>query len=258
MAEERSTQLTISLPRYEGPFDLLLSLIRRNEWSIDDLPVREITAQFLAYIKAAQNLDQELAGEFVETASWLVLLKSRSMLPVEGIEGPTPREELRRAVLDHTTLLAKSKFLRERYEGNLHPGSSGAPAGRQNSVIPASIDDHPTVEDVLEAVRRALEAARAAASLQTTDSESATVEEQLRWITSRLASFPVKTAISTQEWFAVQPTTTAQVALLLALLELASKGCVLLHQAADFGAIRVKALREIPVDPDEHSLATVG
>ena len=81
MAEENSAQLGISLPRYDGPFDLLLSLIRRNEYSIDALPVLEITSQFLAYVRTARDLDAELGGEFVEVASWLVLLKSRSLLP---------------------------------------------------------------------------------------------------------------------------------------------------------------------------------
>ena len=52
MAEERSTHLTLSLPRFDGPFELLLSLVRHNQWSIDDIPVLEITRQFLASVKA--------------------------------------------------------------------------------------------------------------------------------------------------------------------------------------------------------------
>jgi hypothetical protein len=99
MAEESSSRLTISLARYDGPFDVLISLIRRNEWSIDDLPVLEITRQFLAHIQAAEDedMDPELGGEFVETASWLVLLKSRSMLPSERNE-PLPKDELRQPI----------------------------------------------------------------------------------------------------------------------------------------------------------------
>src|SRR5271168_2119514 len=141
MAEERSTHLTIALPRFDGPFDLLLALIRRNQWSIDDLPVVEITGQFLAYIKQARDLDPELAGEFVETASWLVLLKSRSLLPTEDAQGPTPREELRRAVLDHATLAATTEFLRERYEGHRHPAGPGIGRGRQSQVLPPGPED---------------------------------------------------------------------------------------------------------------------
>jgi segregation and condensation protein A len=248
MAQDKTTELAISLPRFDGPIDLLISLIRRNEWSIDDLPVREITSQFLAYIKAARDLDSELAGEFVETASWLVLLKSRSMLPVEQIEGPTPREELRRAVLDHATLTAKTEFLRGRFERNLHPGSAGAPAGRRDSVLPPSSEEAPTIQDVLDAAFRAMEAARTASSFQNTDDQHVTVEEQIRWISNKLASVPVNSAVLTGDWFEAQATTGARAALLLALLELAHKGLVLLYQSGDFAVIRIKTLQQIPED----------
>jgi segregation and condensation protein A len=258
MAEEKSTQLTIALPRFDGPFDLLLSLIRRNEWSIDDLPVVEITAQFLDYIRAARDLDAELAGEFVETASWLVLLKSRSMLPVDEADGPTPREELRRAVLDHAKLAATTEFLRDRYEGNLKPASAGARPGRQNPVLPPSSEEDPTVEDVLEAVRRATEAARAAASFRGADHEDVTVESQISWISNQLVSIPINVPVSTVEWFAVQTTAAAKAALLLALLELARKGLVLLHQQGQCSSIRIKAMCEIPVNIDTDAFSYAG
>jgi len=241
MAEENSAQLGISLPRYDGPFDLLLSLIRRNEYSIDELPVLEITSQFLAYVRTARDLDAELGGEFVEVASWLVLLKSRRLLP--------PREELRRAVLDHETLRAATEFLRDR-GGRARPGSAGALAGRGEAVLELAGDEAPTVQDVLEAAGRALEAARAARSFEETEGDNVTVEELVRWIGVRLASIPARSAVSTEEWFQVQPSNRARAALFLALLELARKGILLLHQDEDFAAIRTKSIHEIPVGPD--------
>jgi segregation and condensation protein A len=249
MAEENSAQLGISLPRYDGPFDLLLSLIRRNEYSIDELPVLEITSQFLAYVRTARDLDAELGGEFVEVASWLVLLKSRSLLPAENDGCPTPREELRRAVLDHETLRAATEFLRDR-GGRARPGSAGAPAGRGEAVLELAGDEAPTVQDVLEAAGRALEAARAARSFEETEGDNVTVEELVRWIGVRLASIPARSAVSTEEWFQVQPSDRARAALFLALLELARKGILLLHQEEDFAAIRTKSIHEIPVCPD--------
>ena len=247
MAEETTTQLAISLPRYDGPFDLLLSLIRRNEYSIDALPVLEITSQFLAYVKAARDIDCELGGEFIEVASWLVLLKSRSMLPAEHTEGPTPREELRRAVLDHATLRAATEFLRER-SGRSRPESAGAPAARGEAVLELDGDQAPTVQDVLKAARRAMEAARAARSFEDTEGENVSVEDLVRWIGSRLASVPARAAVSTEDWFRALPSDGARAALLLALLELAREGILLLHQSVDFAAIRVKSLHEIPED----------
>jgi len=247
MAEENTTQLAISLPRYDGPFDLLLSLIRRNEYSIDALPVLEITSQFLAYVKAARDIDCELGGEFIEVASWLVLLKSRSMLLSGNAEDPSPREELRRAVLDHATLRAATEFLRER-SGRSRPESAGAPAARGEAVLELDGDQAPTVQDVLKAARRAMEAARAARSFEDTEGENVSVEDLVRWIGSRLASVPARAAVSTEDWFRALPSDGARAALLLALLELAREGILLLHQSVDFAAIRVKSLHEIPED----------
>ena len=247
MAEENTTQLAISLPRYDGPFDLLLSLIRRNEYSIDALPVLEITSQFLSYVKAARNIDCELGGEFIEVASWLVLLKSRSMLLSGNAEDPSPREELRRAVLDHATLRAATEFLRER-SGRSRPESAGAPAARVEAVLELAGDQAPTVQDVLKAARRAMEAARAARSFEDTEGENVSVEDLVRWIGSKLASVPARAAVSTEDWFRALPSDGARAALLLALLELAREGILLLHQSMDFAAIRVKSLHEIPED----------
>jgi len=244
---EENTQLAISVLRYDGPFDLLLALIRRQEYPIDDLPVLEITSQFLAYVRSAEDLDSELGGEFVEVASWLVLLKSRSLLPREKDEGPTPQEELRRAVLDHQTLLATSEFLRER-SGKSRPGSAGAPGAREDLVLELSGEDNPTVQDVLEAARRALESARAARSLENTETGNATVEDLARWIGARLASVPLSTAVSTGDWFRELGAGQARAALLLALLELARKGILLLYQGEDYAPIRVKSLEAVPPD----------
>src|ERR1035441_8294320 len=248
MAKESSGRLTISLPRYDGPFDVLISLIRRNEWSIDDLPVLEITRQFLAHIKAAEDMDPELGGEFVETASWLVLLKSRSMLPGEANE-PLPKDELRRAVLDHATLRAATDLLRGGYDRNVSPGRDGAlPAGRKDRILPASLDDAPTVADVLAAARQAVAVARAASSFSHQDTQGPTVEQQFTWIRVKLAEVPINTAVNTTQWFADQTGDGARAALLLALLELTRRGFVLLNQAHEAAPIRLKALCEVPAD----------
>ena len=71
----------IKLPIFEGPFDLLLYLIRKNELDIYDIPIAEITRQFLDYLKLIQLLDLEVAGEFIEMVATLMLIKARMLLP---------------------------------------------------------------------------------------------------------------------------------------------------------------------------------
>ncbi|MHB2007261.1 MAG: segregation and condensation protein A [Acidobacteriaceae bacterium] len=245
MAEETNSRLNISLPRYDGPFDLLLAMVRRQEWSIDDLPVAEITRQFLAYIRAAKEIDAELGGEFVEVASWLVLLQSRSLLPSIDSDGLTPREELRRAVLDAATLASATEFLRDR-GGNPRHGSGGASIGRRDPIFDQPAED-PTIADVLDATRKALEAARAAASLEDIVQQNASVAYQIRWIVETLATVPSRVVVSTVDWFDLQPSVAARAALFLALLELARKGILLLNQGETFSRIRVKTTGQIPV-----------
>jgi len=247
MSEENTPGIAISLPRFNGPFDLLISLIRRNQYAIDALPVLEITSQFLAYVKAAHNIDAELGGEFVEVASWLVLLKSRSLLPSRNVDEPSPREELRRAVLDYQTLQATTKVLRKR-DGWARPGSAGAPIGSDEMVLAAGDEEGPTVQDVLEATRRAMETAHTAASFQNTEAANVTVEEQIDWIGKQLTAISENSAVSTVGWFADQPSPGARAALLLALLELARKEFLLLHQTEDFAPLLVKPLRANPED----------
>jgi len=250
MVEEESG-ITISLPRFDGPLDLLVAMIRRNEWPIDDLPILDITAQFLAYVKTAKELDTELGGDFVEVGSWLVLLKSRTLLPRDPTEGPSPKEELKLAVLDHAQVTAAADFLRDRNPGRPHTGSAGARAGRRDAVIVTEPYEHaPTLQDVVAATRRAMESARAASSLslKSADLGGVTVEAQMRWIGNQLSARPLHSPVSTREWFRAQRSPGSGAALLLAILELSRKGFLLLYQREDFSPLLVKALRLIPED----------
>lgn len=95
----------IELDSFQGPLDLLLHLIRKNELDIADIPIAQVTEQYLAYLEIMHDLDLEVASEFLVMASTLVYIKSRMLLPVEEeeeeIEGEDPREELIRRLLEY-------------------------------------------------------------------------------------------------------------------------------------------------------------
>ena len=73
----------ISLDVFEGPLDLLLYLIRRDELDIYDIPIERITSQYLEYLQMMRMLDLNIAGEFLVMAATLMMIKSRMLLPVE-------------------------------------------------------------------------------------------------------------------------------------------------------------------------------
>lgn len=91
--------LTYKLEQFEGPLDLLLSLIQKNKVSITDIPISLICDQYIEYITQAQKLDMELASEFIVMASELMLIKSKMLLPKEAEEEEDPRATLTDALL---------------------------------------------------------------------------------------------------------------------------------------------------------------
>jgi segregation and condensation protein A len=95
----------VKLDIFEGPFDLLLFLIRKHEIDIYDIPIHNITAQFLEYVELMKMLDLEVAGEFIEMAAILMNIKARMLLPIpHGIgdeEAEDPRTELVQRLLEY-------------------------------------------------------------------------------------------------------------------------------------------------------------
>src|SRR5512133_3029338 len=96
----------IKLDIFEGPLDLLLYLIRKNEIDIYNIPIALITEQYLEYLDIMRSLNLDLAGEYLVLASTLIHIKSRLLLPVvesdgEGEEGQAPRAELVQPLLEY-------------------------------------------------------------------------------------------------------------------------------------------------------------
>jgi len=104
----REAPFAVALPQFEGPLDLLLSLIQEHKLDIFDVPISFLTARYLEYLERARDVDLDLAGEYLVMAATLAHIKSRMLLPreeavdAEGAEpGPDPREELIRRLLEY-------------------------------------------------------------------------------------------------------------------------------------------------------------
>src|SRR5213594_1848851 len=110
----------VKLSNFEGPLDLLLHLIKKNEVSIHDIPIALITQQYLDAVQFLQELDLDVAGEFLVMAATLIHIKSKMLLPrpetAAGIEGEEedPRDALVRRLLEHQRFKAAAGLLHER------------------------------------------------------------------------------------------------------------------------------------------------
>jgi len=101
---------------FEGPMDLLVHLIKKNEVDIYDIPVATITDQYLQYIEWMKALNIDLAGEFLVMAATLTQLKSRMLLPVhEGEEEEDPRLEIARPLIEYLQMKSAAESLSARY-----------------------------------------------------------------------------------------------------------------------------------------------
>lgn len=116
---DQRLSIHIHLQQFEGPLDLLLYLIRKEEMDIFDIKINEITHQYLEYIKLMKELDLEVAGEFISMASTLIHIKSRMLLPQydengEIVENVDPRKELVQKLLEHQKFQEAARILNER------------------------------------------------------------------------------------------------------------------------------------------------
>lgn len=151
----------VQLEIFEGPLDLLLHLIKKNEVSITDIPIATITEQYLATLELMETLNLDVAGEFLVMAATLIHIKSRMLLPVgetapdeDEDEGADPRDELVRRLLEYQRFKDAAEQLEQRevltrdvFARSAAPTESPAPAGfREVSVL-----------ELLAAIRRVIE-----------------------------------------------------------------------------------------------------
>jgi segregation and condensation protein A len=137
---------TVALDAFHGPLDLLLYLVKKNEVDVLDIPIATIAEQFHAYLVALQQLDMELAGEFLVMAATLMEIKSRMLIPAGAEaadeEGADPRKELVKQLLEYRRIKDAAAALEERAE------QQGARVPRQELPEPAAGGAAPAVRPV--------------------------------------------------------------------------------------------------------------
>lgn len=239
---------------FEGPLDLLLHLVRKQEVDIYQINLTRIATDFVAYIEQMRELDLEVAGEFLVMAATLIYIKSRELLPVdkqvksevddEG--GEDPRWELIRRLVEYRkfkdaalTLQGKEGWREEVYERRpIRPDLSTTEVARPREAV--------SVFDLVHAVSAILKRSRARLDVNEINADPYTVSEKIE---SLLGLLTGRKRLRLGELFASAQTRSEIVVTFLALLELIRMRQVTCHQSEDFGEIDVEP-REFEV-PEE-------
>jgi segregation and condensation protein A len=226
---------------YEGPMDLLLDLIRKQDIDIYDIPMATITAQFLAYVETLKAEDVDTAGEFIYTAALLIHIKSKMLLPrlpgeVTGLEPEDPRRELVERQLEHEKFKSAAQMLQQKQQ--LEEASWSNPAMRDFRDDSATEPD--LAADTVDLVRvfhDILERARQRPVLNV-EEDSVTVAQMISFLRRRMVL--EDKPVSLRRLLQGTNSVNALVCMFLALLELVRLQAILLRQESNFGEIFIK------------------
>ena len=147
-------QLTYRLDQFEGPLDLLLMLISKNKVSITDIPIAIICDQYMEYIDEAQEMNLDIASEFIVMASELMLIKSRMLLPHEEGTENDPRREIADALLLYQQAKLAAKEMRPLYDefsGRYTKGTDDIPPEKG---LPLDLDTNLLIKALGSVMRR--------------------------------------------------------------------------------------------------------
>ena len=226
---------------YDGPFDLLLDLIRKQNIDIYDIPIARITEQFLEYTHTLRQTDVDAAGEFIYTASLLIHIKSKMLLPrdpadIAGGESDDPRRELVERLLEHERFKAAAQMLQQKQQIEeatwTNPG-----IGEFREIVEGDREIAADTVDLVRVFQEILDRMRERPVFNV-DEESVTVAQMIDYVKRRLVM--EDRPVSLRRMLHNTHTERALICMFLAMLELVRLQAVLLHQPVNQGDILIK------------------
>ncbi|TKB45144.1 segregation and condensation protein A [Thalassotalea mangrovi] len=230
--------LEIILEAFEGPLDLLLYLIRKQKFDIIDLPIADITHQYMEYVEVMKSLKLELAAEYLVMAAILAEIKSRLLLPKTTVEDDEedPRAELVRRLQEYEVIKQAAEEIEQlpRLERDIHLTNVDLPESYKPRVVEVQVD----LQDLMLAMQGVLKRAEAFEHHHI-QRENLSTRERMSEILSRLQSAGF---VEFSQLFQVQEGRSGVVVTFLAILELIKESLIECVQSQVFGRIQVKAV----------------
>ncbi len=251
----------VSLENFEGPLDLLLFLVRKNELDIQNIPIVSITTQYMEYIDLMQALNLDIAGDFLVMASTLMYLKSRALLPkTEGdedqMEEDATLEALKQQLLEYQQFKDAAERLKEQ---NILEKDVFA---RALFAEPAPVDDEAALGevslfDLIKAFKAMLERTDADESEYDVSREEISVKDKIVELLQRLEG--QASGIEFVSLFSEHPTRMQVITTFLAMLELIKMQAVKIYQNNNFSSIYLYPVTDdSPEDAAQHDRGQTG
>lgn len=251
-SEQTELPYQVRIENFEGPLDLLLHLIKKNEINIYDIPIAMIAQQYLSYIEAMKDLNLTVAGEFLVMAATLLQIKSKMLLPVEehaedDEDGPDPREELVRRLLEYKAFKEAARQLdtQERMWRDIY--SRPAVSVEADLQSDDAMLDNIGLFDLVDALQTILDRNPGKKLLEIVP-DNLTVRDRMTVILEALEG---EESIGFEALFDASCHRLMIIVTFLALLELIRLRTVRVYQAENFGPILVSRMFSLVPDPAE-------
>ena len=244
--------INYKLELYEGPLDLLLTLIHKNKMNIEDIQISVLCDQYMEYISQAENADIELSSDFLLMASELMLIKSKMLLPRNEEEEEDPRAALAAAVLEYQRAKEASVFLRSMFD---EFGTRMIKDTDEISVDKTYVCDH-SVELLSRAFKKVM------SEVKVTDEEAkenfkpllekktVSVAAIVENLAKRLSIYGI---VKLYSFFRTAETKRELVTMFLAMLELLKSGILILEDSGDSDEGVIDAKSDVSVSLEENA-----
>ena len=247
-----ATPYKINIPMYEGPLDLLLDLIKKQEMSIHDIQIAKITSQYLDYLHKLEELNVDVSADFIYMAATLIYIKSKMLLPPDPLGSPEeqasdPRAELVQRLVEHEKFKNAAQLLyqKQQIEENVWSKPDKSlynDEGTEGELVVSLVDLVKVFQQVLE---RRKEISRI--DLQ---HEQFTVAQMMAQLRAQILASD-DNSVKLIEFFEACPSRHAMIVAFLAVLEMVKMQAVVLAQEKQFGEIVVKKGKSFDLVFDE-------
>jgi segregation and condensation protein A len=234
-----ATPYRINLPAYEGPLDLLLDLIRKQEMDIHNIPVAKVTEQYLDYLHQLERLDIDVSADFIYMAATLIHIKSKMLLPADPLAGPDaqedPRHELVHRLLEHEKFKNAAQLLYQKQQVEAHVWSRPDRTLYTGDAVEGELVV--SLVDLIKTFQQVLERRKEVTRFELRH-ESVTIAQMMDQLRQRLMAS--EAPVSLIEFFNACETRNAMIVALLAVLEMVRMQAVILVQSELFGDISLR------------------
>jgi segregation and condensation protein A len=229
----------IHLPVYEGPLDLLLDLIRKQEMDIHNIPIAKITEQYLDYLHQLEKLDIDVSADFIYMAATLIHIKSKMLLPADPLADPDapgdPREELVHRLLEHEKFKNAAQLLYQKQQVEAHVWSRPDRSLYTGDAVEGELVV--SLVDLIKTFQQVLERRKEVSKFELRH-ESVTIAQMMDRLRQRLMAS--EAPVSLIEFFDSCETRNAMIVALLAVLEMVRMQAVILVQVGLFADISLR------------------